>query len=511
MACGTVPAGDATGHTADAIVGGADDAGHPYVVAVGDDGGAFCSGTLVSTRTVVTSAQCAGGVTRVFFGKDVASAQAVSVARQVVHPNFSNAPLRNDVAALQLAADAPAQPVPLLRRTLSNTAAFVGPELTFVGFGVSQGATGAGFGVKRKASFPLTRVGPGAVGGTPGQLDRTQFYANSPGEGACSGDEGGPAFLVQDGVEFQAGLSSLFDPNCQLDGVWTRTDAPAVNGFLQARIDEFEPGNACRSDGACNEACTVNGQVNDADCAPNHCGADGACARACVDDPDCAAPPPPPSNSCVGLCGSQAPAGCFCDQQCQSFGDCCPDKVEVCGGAPPPPQPLVINELFVNPPGVDAGGFIELKGSPGASLAGHVLRAVDGEGVIYAEIAFSPNNALDANGYFVVAQDATVVVGPGSALIADAAADLRNGPDGLVLVGPTGATLDAIGYSDEFGAFAPSAVFVGEGSFAVNAPQGDLTKTMSRLPDGVDTNDNAADVRLGVPTPGAANVPAAGG
>jgi hypothetical protein len=36
---------------------------------------------------------------------------------------------------------------------------------------------------------------------------------------------------------------------------------------------------------------------------------------------------PPPTNSCVlnNACGGQAPAGCFCDAACTSFGDCCPD------------------------------------------------------------------------------------------------------------------------------------------------------------------------------------------
>lgn len=36
-------------------------------------------------------------------------------------------------------------------------------------------------------------------------------------------------------------------------------------------------------------------------------------------------------NSCEGFCGRQAPGGCFCDKQCKRFGDCCDDKVELCG------------------------------------------------------------------------------------------------------------------------------------------------------------------------------------
>jgi len=36
-------------------------------------------------------------------------------------------------------------------------------------------------------------------------------------------------------------------------------------------------------------------------------------------------------NSCVGNCGSQAPGGCWCDSSCSFYGDCCSDKVAICG------------------------------------------------------------------------------------------------------------------------------------------------------------------------------------
>jgi hypothetical protein len=39
----------------------------------------------------------------------------------------------------------------------------------------------------------------------------------------------------------------------------------------------------------------------------------------------------PDPNSCVGNCGGQAPGGCWCDSSCASYGDCCSDKVSVCG------------------------------------------------------------------------------------------------------------------------------------------------------------------------------------
>jgi hypothetical protein len=36
------------------------------------------------------------------------------------------------------------------------------------------------------------------------------------------------------------------------------------------------------------------------------------------------------SNSCRGGCGSQAPSGCWCDELCEGFGDCCSDYQPLC-------------------------------------------------------------------------------------------------------------------------------------------------------------------------------------
>src|SRR3989339_902903 len=39
------------------------------------------------------------------------------------------------------------------------------------------------------------------------------------------------------------------------------------------------------------------------------------------------------SKSCVGQCGAKAPGGCWCDEKCAQFGDCCADKGSACDGA----------------------------------------------------------------------------------------------------------------------------------------------------------------------------------
>lgn len=36
--------------------------------------------------------------------------------------------------------------------------------------------------------------------------------------------------------------------------------------------------------------------------------------------------------TCAGACGDQAATGCWCDDACAAYGDCCPDVDAVCGG-----------------------------------------------------------------------------------------------------------------------------------------------------------------------------------
>ncbi len=49
--------------------------------------------------------------------------------------------------------------------------------------------------------------------------------------------------------------------------------------------------------------------------------------------------PTPNNNSCVGYCGNKAPGGCWCDNLCDNYGDCCADKKAACDGPSPTPTP----------------------------------------------------------------------------------------------------------------------------------------------------------------------------
>ena len=104
------------------------------------------------------------------------------------------------------------------------------------------------------------------------------------------------------------------------------------------------------------------------------------------------------------------------------------------------------------------------------------------------------SGVVPADGFFVVADgDAGISQVPDSDLVLSF--DFQNGPDSIVLRGPGGAVLDAVGYGDFSGA-----VFAGEGMPAPDPPAG---QSLARLFADVDTDDNAADfIALEQPTPG---------
>jgi|GEM_PF-2210609 len=63
---------------------------------------------------------------------------------------------------------------------------------------------------------------------------------------------------------------------------------------------------------------------------------------------------PTPADSCEGNCGSKAPSGCWCDEECAKYGDCCSDKKDACD-APPEPEPCFVGgcsgQLCTDQPG----------------------------------------------------------------------------------------------------------------------------------------------------------------
>jgi len=159
----------------------------------------------------------------------------------------------------------------------------------------------------------------------------------------------------------------------------------------------------------------------------------------------------------------------------------------------------VISELLYDATGTDNGlTFVELYGTPGTSLDGMFLDAVNGsDGAVYSSLALT--GVIPTDGVFLIGDSngGTTDI-PGTDLIGEV--DYQNGPDSVVLrLADT--VLDAVGY----GTFAAGDVFAGEGSPAVDPPSG---SSIARFDPRADTDDNSLDfVALDIPTPG--SVPAA--
>ena len=153
---------------------------------------------------------------------------------------------------------------------------------------------------------------------------------------------------------------------------------------------------------------------------------------------------------------------------------------------PPPPPPdrpaLVLNEVDYDQVGADGDGFVELKntGTTPIDLAGIALVFVDGaDGEEYRRFALT--GTVAPGGYHVVA------------------ADPQNGaPDGLALVDTaSGTLLDALSYegpitSAQIGTQTYNLV---EGTMlpANVADSNTVDGSLSRIPDGRDTDDAASD------------------
>ncbi len=160
----------------------------------------------------------------------------------------------------------------------------------------------------------------------------------------------------------------------------------------------------------------------------------------------------------------------------------------------------LLSEVFYDASGSDDGEvFVELAGTPGASVDGLVIEGIngsDGSVTVSLELAGS----FGSDGLFVVAdvdaEGATAVAGADQLL----SFDFQNGPDSVVLRDALGVALDALGY----GAFDAGQVFAGEGAPAPDAPAG---SSLARL-DLVDRGDNALDFAVtDTPTPGVGPAP----
>lgn len=282
---------DAIAEAEHEIVNGTPTDGEPATVYI-DVG---CSGTLVTSKVVLTACHClqgVGGTVDVFFGSSInGSGTWISSTDHDVFPG--NCIGNGDLAMIALAEAGPAQPIPINDRDLGQ---HIGEPVRVVGFGVT-GENSGGSGLKRRGDTVL------------GDVENGVMYCDPTIEsGTCYGDSGGPNFMTFEGKEYVVGATSYGTQAC--GSGWdasARTDTHYA--WLMEFINDHDPAD-CGADGQCAYECPAP----DPDCP---CAPDGYCTDACPDvasDPDCA------GCGQDGMCRADCPA--LDTDCCTADGNC---------------------------------------------------------------------------------------------------------------------------------------------------------------------------------------------
>ena len=165
---------------------------------------------------------------------------------------------------------------------------------------------------------------------------------------------------------------------------------------------------------------------------------------------------------------------------------------------------VVINEIDYDQPGTDTAEFIELfnSGTSAVALSNYSIELINGtNSTSYRSIDLS-GFSIDGNSYFVMCGDASLVANCNYSFTAINSWFQNGAPDAVALY-ENANLLDSLSYEGLLSGFT-------EGEVLAVSDSNTETMSISRIPNGFDSNNNNSDFRLGCITPGSSNISGSG-
>ena len=166
---------------------------------------------------------------------------------------------------------------------------------------------------------------------------------------------------------------------------------------------------------------------------------------------------------------------------------------------------VVINEIDYDQPGTDTAEFIELfnSGSSSVLLDNYLIDLINGTtSSAYRSIDLS-GFSIGANCYFVVCGGSASTVANCNYNFTTTNSWAQNGSPDAIALYENGSLIDSISYE---GSLVP---FTEGDAFPLSDSNSEIL-SISRIVDGLDSNNNALDFQLGCTTPGSANIGGSG-